>query len=91
MKIRLLGSHLCQDTLYALMKLKDEKVTVEFGNISTNFPVLKEFMNMREQDPVFCQVKEQGGLGIPLFILEDGTRSLSLSDVLARVKGESGK
>ena len=86
MKIRLLGSHLCQDTLYALMKLKDKNVTVEFGNISTNFPVLKEFMNMREQDPVFCRIKEQGGLGMPLFILEDGTKSLSLSDVLARAE-----
>lgn len=82
MKIKVLGSHLCQDTLYALMKLKDRKVTVEFNNISTNFSVLKEFIRIRETDPVFIGVKERGGLGIPLFVLEDGTRSLSLDEIL---------
>ncbi len=88
LEIRLMGSHLCQDTLYALIKLKDEKVDIEFCNLSTNFPVLKEFMTLRETDPMFDEVKGRGGLGIPLFILEDGTRTLSLERVLDQARRE---
>ena len=88
LEIRLMGSHLCQDTLYALIKLKDEKVDIEFCNLSTNFPVLKEFMTLRETDPMFDEVKGRGGLGIPLFILEDGTRTLSLERVLDQARKE---
>ena len=88
LEIRLMGSHLCQDTLYALIKLKDEKVDIEFCNLSTNFPVLKEFMTLRETDPMFDEVNGRGGLGIPLFILEDGTRTLSLERVLDQARRE---
>lgn len=84
MKIQMIGSHLCQDTLYAMMKLKDQGVKIEFSNISTSFPALKEFLNIRENDPMYRTVKARGELGIPLFILEDGTRTLSLEEVLER-------
>ena len=41
MKLILIGSHLCQDTLYALNKLKDYKVEIDFQDISSSFPALK--------------------------------------------------
>ena len=88
LEIRLMGSHLCQDTLYALMKLKDQGVKIEFCNISTNFPALKEFMTLRETDPIFEPVKERGGLGMPLFVLKDGIRTLSLEQVLDQARSE---
>ena len=43
MKLILIGSHLCQDTLYALNKLKDYKVEIDFQDISSSFPALKLF------------------------------------------------
>lgn len=50
MKLILIGSHLCQDTLYALNKLKDYKVEIDFQDISSSFPALKLFLNKREHD-----------------------------------------
>ena len=44
MKLILIGSHLCQDTLYALNKLKDYKVEIDFsGYFPAAFPALKLF------------------------------------------------
>ena len=45
MKLILIGSHLCQDTLYALYKLKDYKVEIDFQEIYSSFPALELFIN----------------------------------------------
>ena len=48
-KLTMLGSHLCQDCIYAIAKLKDEfdGMHIEFRNISTDFSALKDFMRLR--------------------------------------------
>ncbi len=88
MKLIVIGSHLCQHTWYALMKLKENQVTVDFRNISTDFAALKEFMRMREQEELFTPVKEQNKLGIPFFILEDGTKTVDLQKVIEKIVGK---
>ncbi|MGM9602171.1 MAG: glutaredoxin [Faecousia sp.] len=84
MKLTMYGSHLCQDTLYALVKVKDAGATVEFHNISAVLPDLRTFMTIRETDPVYADVSSLR-LGMSLFIYEDGTKTLSLSEVLNRL------
>lgn len=84
MKLTIYGSHLCQDTLYALMKVKDAGAAVEFHNISAVLPDLHEFMILRQTDPVYTDVSSER-IGMPLFICEDGSKTLSLSQVLDRL------
>ena len=86
MKLTLIGSHLCQDTLYSLIKLKDCGAEIDFQDISSNFAALKTFMNIRETSPLFDEVKRCGGIGMPLFVLEDGTQTHDLAQVLACTK-----
>ena len=86
MKLTLIGSHLCQDTLYALIKLKDCGAEIDFQDISSNFAALKTLMNIRETSPLFDEVKRCGGIGMPLFVLEDGTLTHDLASVLAMAK-----
>ena len=74
MKLILIGSHLCQDTLYALNKLKDYKVEIDFQDISSSFPALKLFLNKREHDQKYVPVKENGG-----------TETFSLDEALKKV------
>lgn len=38
---------------------------------------LKEFLKLRDSSPVFDDAKRQGYVGIPCFVLEDGTVTLS--------------
>lgn len=67
--MKVYGSHLCEDTQKALKELKD----VEFRNISEDLSALKEFLAIRDNNPLYDDVKKNGGIGIPVFVLDDGT------------------
>lgn len=86
MKLTLIGSHLCQDTLYALYKLKDTGAEIDFQNISSDFGALKLFLANRENNPEYAEVKKKGGIGIPFIIFEDGTGTFMLDKALSKVK-----
>lgn len=83
MKITVIGSHLCPDTLYALNRLSENKADITFLNISASLSDLKAYLAQRESNPLYQSVKADGGIGIPLFILEDGTTTLDLNQVLS--------
>ena len=40
MKVTVIGSHLCPDTLYALNRLSEVKAEIEFKNLSASLPDL---------------------------------------------------
>lgn len=86
MKVTVIGSHLCPDTLYALNQLAANKVEIEFKNLSASLPDLKEYLAQREENPLYEAVREKGGIGIPCFVLEDGKTTLDLDEVLKAVK-----
>ncbi|MFJ5760476.1 hypothetical protein ACIQAA_15370 [Neobacillus sp. NPDC093182] len=85
MKVKVIGSHLCPDTLYALSKLKEKNADIEFQDLSANFSALKDYLYVRENNAIYNAVREAGGIGIPFFEIEDGTQSLDLKVVLYRV------
>ena len=83
MKITVIGSHLCPDTLYALCKLREANIDVDFQNLSASLPDLKAYLAVRESDPMYEAVRKNGGIGITCFIFEDGRRTLDLDQGLA--------
>ena len=50
MKITVIGSHLCPDTLYALCKLKEAGADIDFQNLSASLPDLKAYLAVRESN-----------------------------------------
>ena len=82
MKVTVIGSHLCPDTLYALNKLSEAKADITFKNLSASLPDLNAYLALRDSSPLYDAVKKNGGIGIPAFVLEDGTVTLDLADVL---------
>ena len=82
MKVTVIGSHLCPGTLYALNKLTEAGADITFKNLSASLTDLKAYLALRESDPHYASVREKGMIGIPAFILEDGTVTLELADVL---------
>ena len=42
---------------------------------------LKQFLMLRDNHPAFDRVKQRGAIGIPCFVLEDGSVKFSLDDV----------
>ncbi|WP_077611054.1 glutaredoxin [Clostridium sp. Marseille-P2415] len=85
MKVNVIGSHLCPDTIYAICKLKEKKAEIVFSDLSASFPALRDYLEIREHDSLFENVKRNGGFGIPFFILEDGMRTLNLDEVLNKL------
>lgn len=67
--MKIYGSHLCEDTQKVLKEVKD----AEFRNISEDLSALKEFLEIRDTNPIYDEVKKNGGIGIPVFVLDDGT------------------
>lgn len=46
---------------------------------------MKRYLAVREQNEMYESVRRAGGIGIPYFELEDGTGTLDLNEVLARI------
>ncbi|MDK2586072.1 glutaredoxin [Romboutsia sedimentorum] len=84
MKVTVVGSHLCPDTLYALCQLRGKDIDIDFKNLSASLPDLKEYLALRDGLEIYNSVKAEGGIGIPCFILEDGSKTLDLNEVLAK-------
>lgn len=82
MKVTVIGSHLCPDTLGALNRLWAEGAEIDFKDILSCHADLKEYLNLRENSPVYGDVRGTDRLGIPCFISEDGTVTLDLNQVL---------
>lgn len=51
-----------------------------FIDIGDDIGLLKEFLAIRDHNPVFDQVKMLGKVGVPCFILEDNSITLSPED-----------
>lgn len=85
MNVIVIGSHLCPDTLYALCKLREKNAEIDFKNLSSSLPDLKAYLAVRESEPQYEAVRAGGGIGIPLFELEDGTKTMDLDEVLKKL------
>ncbi len=82
MKIKVIGSHMCPDTLYALNKLAEAGAEIDFVDMFGSHDSLKEYLRLRDSDPLYADVRGKDSFGIPCFILEDGTKTRKLADVL---------
>ena len=79
MKITMYGAPICPDYVIAkeeLMKRND--VELDYRNITETTAVLKEFLAYRDHEDMFQEVKDGGRIGIPFFILEDGTKTFEI-------------
>lgn len=85
MKITVIGSHLCPDTLYALCRLKEKQADLDFKNLSASLADLKAYLSVREGNEMYESVRKNGGVGIPFFELEDGTKTMDLDEVLSKL------
>ena len=82
MKVTVIGSHLCPDTLHALNRLGEAKAEIDFKSMSASLSDLKVYLALRQDSPVYADIRANGGIGIPCLVLEDGTVTRNLDAVL---------
>ena len=80
--IRILGSMLCKDCVQCRQELDAAGAQYEYCDFSEELKYLKEFLALRDADPVFASVREDGRIGIPCIIREDGTVTLDWQEFL---------
>lgn len=92
MKITMYGAAICPDCVEAKVVLeKREDIQVDYKNITENTRTLKEFLAYRDNDEVFADVISEGRIGIPFFILEDGTKTFDIYDYVGIEKPQQVK
>ncbi|MFR4520196.1 MAG: glutaredoxin [Fusobacterium sp.] len=85
MKLTVIGSHLCEGTRNSLEVLKEKNVEVVFENLSESLESLKKYLSVRETSEMYAGVRAAGGIGIPCFVFEDGTKTLDLTVILSKL------
>ena len=55
---------------------------LEFSESTAN---LKRFLKLRDTEAIFDEVKAKGAIGVPCFKLSDGTLTLDIDEVLAKL------
>ena len=71
------GTDLCPDCVQCKKDLTAASVSFEYRDISRDLKSFKEFLHLRDTEPVFAGVKEEGQIGIPAILSEDGRVCLS--------------
>ena len=79
--VKIYGSMQCPDCVLCLKELENAGIRYEYLDFSDNLKNLKEFLQIRDQNPVFDSVKEQGKIGIPAIVTNDGSVMLDWSSL----------
>jgi len=74
--LKVYGSELCPDCVACKAAFDENNVAYDFINITTSMRNLKEFLKLRDNDPVFDDARCSGYVGIPALLSDDGTLTL---------------
>lgn len=77
--IKIYGMETCPDCTYVEEQVKGNN-QYEVIDIGQHVRDLKAFLRLRDHHPAFNEAKSVGAVGIPCFVLEDGTVTLSPDD-----------
>lgn len=80
--LKIYGSDLCPDCVSCKAAFDANNVTYEFVNITESMRNLKEFLKLRDNDSVFDDPRQNGYVGIPALLFEDGSISLDWESYL---------
>lgn len=76
------GSKLCKDCVACLEDLDRVGVAYEYRDFSENLMWLKNFLQLREKNPIFAEAKEKGTIGIPCIVKENGELTLDWEEFI---------
>jgi glutaredoxin-related protein len=81
MKIVMYGTEICPDCVEAKEQLNNcSNIELDYRDITKTTATLKEFLSYRDHEAMFASIIEGGKIGIPYFILEDGTKTFNIFD-----------
>lgn len=83
--LKIYGSMLCKDCVECRADLDRAGVEYEFLDFADSLLNLKDFLKLRERE-IFDGVKENGSIGIPCIVRENGSITLDWSEYVSQAK-----
>ena len=84
--MKMLGTDLCTDCREAKETLDQKGIAYEYTDFTESIEVLKEFLRFRDSHKEFGPAKEEGNIGIPCFVFEDGSMTFDLEEAVRKSK-----
>lgn len=86
--MKVYGTDICIDCRNYKAIQKSRKFEAEYIDIIENTANMKEFLKMRDLDSVFESVRENHGIGVPLFVREDGEKTFDIDIAMSWIGQE---
>lgn len=80
--LKIYGSMLCKDCVQCRQELDAAGVSYAYFDFSEDLKNLKEFLHIRDTEPLFAEAKQEGYIGIPCILREDGSLTLDWQEFL---------
>lgn len=80
--LKIYGSMLCPDCVRCRQELERAGVEYVFLEFADSLQNLKEFLKLRDENPLFDEVRAQGKIGIPCLQREDGSLTLRWEEAI---------
>lgn len=81
--MKVYGAEICIDCRNYKAIQKARGFEADYVEITENTTNLKEFLKLRDSEPIFEEVREHNGIGIPFFVHEDGRKTFDIDEALA--------
>ena len=82
--LRIYGSMQCPDCVVCRRCLDEANVAYEYRDFADSLVYLKEFLAIRDKNPLFDDIKKEGKIGIPCIIDEQGIVKLDWSGYVSQ-------
>ena len=85
--ITMFGNHHCKDCVNACAEIERQNLPIEFHDMETSMEYLREFLKVRDEHPeLFDECRKNNSIGIPVFVLEDGSVTFDCEAAYAAAK-----
>ena len=82
--LKIYGSMQCPDCVACRKDLDAAGVAYEYLDFADDLRNLKAFLAIRDKQAVFAPVKENGSIGIPCILREDGSVTLDWTEYVGQ-------
>lgn len=89
--MKVYGADICMDCRNYKAIQKARGFEAEYIDITADTEKLKEFLKIRDQESVFEEVRAHSGIGIPLFVNEDGRMTFDINEAFSWIGQEPVK
>ena len=81
--MKVYGAEICIDCRNYKAIQNNRGFEAEYIDITENTKNLREFLKIRDTEELFNLVKEHNGIGIPLFVREDGVKTFDINEAFS--------